>query len=136
HPLAPTKTNLGPLAPTLAYRVRTDRDSFPVLDWHGTSPLTADGLIVASGERYGGTIERAIAFLREALAADTRPHEELRRDAAALDISYTTLRRAKEELNVESVQIRELGRSCWHWRLPLAPTPEEEQAALLQRLSG
>jgi putative DNA primase/helicase len=136
HLLAATKNNLGPLAPTLAYRVQTDPDGYPVIDWLGTSPLLAEEMIIPNGNRYGGTIHRAIAFLQESLADDTRPQPELRREAAALDISFRTLERAKAKLNVQSVLIRENARTTMHWRLPLAPTAEEEQAMLLQRLSN
>jgi hypothetical protein len=136
HLLAATKNNLGPLPPTLAYRVRTDADDNPVLDWQGTSPLLADELIGPTGPRGGATIHRAMAFLQEALADDIRPQAELRREAAALDIAYRTLERAKLDLHVESVQIREHGHTRWFWRLPLAPTFEEEQAMLLRKLSA
>jgi hypothetical protein len=135
HLLAATKNNLGPLAATLAYRVVADPDSYPVLDWVGTSALLADELIGPTGHTFDAAIHRAIAFLQESLGEDTRPQPELRREAAALDISFRTLERAKAKLSIESVQIRENGRTTWHWRLPLAPTDEEEQAKLLKRLS-
>ncbi len=134
--LAASKNNLGPLPPTLAYRVLTDTDGYSVVDWVGASPLLAEELIGPNGHSFGGTVHRALAFLQEALAADIRPQAELRREAAALDIAYRTLERAKLDLKVESVQIYENGRNHWFWRLPLAPTPEEEQAQLLKRLSG
>jgi hypothetical protein len=131
---AANKNNLGPLAPTLAYRVRTSPEGLPVIEWDGVRPITAEQLVLESCGRFGDTVERAVAFLQEALGSELRPSNEIFEEAAAQDISRRTLRRAKDHLHVASAQIREHGRNAWYWRIPAAPTPEEECALLLQEL--
>jgi hypothetical protein len=133
---AANKHNLGPGAPTLAYRVRANPEGIPVIDWQGVSPITVDDIVLNSGARFGDTIERAVLFLQEALADGDHPADEIRRQAADLGISLRTLERAKAQLHVKSCQVREHGRTVWHWRIPLGATPEEEMAALLKRLQA
>src|SRR5207249_4802043 len=93
HLLAATKNNLGPLAPTLAYRVGQNAEGLPVLEWLGTSASAANDLVLPTGRRFGESVDRAIEFLKEALYAATRPQAMVRAEAAVQGISRRTLDR-------------------------------------------
>jgi hypothetical protein len=62
----------------------------------------------------------------------------LRQAAREAGFSYTTLKRAKTDLDIEAEQKWIDGRNCWFWRLPdsLCPEPlswpEQHQRALAQ----
>jgi hypothetical protein len=133
--LACTKNNEAPKPPTLAYRIRTDARAWPIIEWCGPVAVTADDVVMVDGERFATTLPRAVAFLQETLADGPHPRGEIIREARAMDISTRTLERAKAELRLASHAVYENGHNVWYWRIPLAPTPEEECALLIQELN-
>ena len=73
---------------------------------------------VASPEKAQQKTEREEAkeFLREALANGARPSKDVQREAAQLDISRTTLKRAGREIGIER---KKLGmKEGWAMKLP------------------
>jgi hypothetical protein len=129
--LAATKCNLGEPAPTLAYRVQAGAAGLPVIEWLGGSPLTANDLVLSDGRRYGGSVERAMVFLQEALHGATRPLSVLRDEARSLGISWGTLDRARKRLGIEAAQYREDGRNVWYWGLTGEEAAEAERARFI-----
>lgn len=115
--LAMTKTNLGPVAQSVGFRMAGVGDAARI-EWCGPVDLSADELC---GAQMSGVAmrprERAAAFLREALASGPRPVSELEKLAAERGLSINTLRRAKDELRVKSEQRREGDLSAWYWVL-------------------
>ncbi|MCI0702876.1 MAG: AAA family ATPase [Planctomycetia bacterium] len=134
--LAMTKTNVGPLARSLGFRLSTS-ETGPALQWVGRVDLTADELCgsSASQEIARRPRERAAEFLRLELANGPRAVVELEQLAAERGIGWRTIVRAKEELTIKSEQRHEGGLPVWYWRdtsvklintRDLAPLPELE----------
>jgi hypothetical protein len=65
-------------------------------------------------------IERAVIFLRELLAGGPLLSNEVRVRAEAAGLSWSTIRRAKDQLGVEAVRESEGGSGYgrWRWVLP------------------
>jgi len=117
--LACTKSNLAEKPKSLAYRLVGDEqhDCARVV-WDGPSDLTADALLNPPRESKR---DDAGQFLEDLLADGPVPTSEIKRHAAAEDISERTLKRAKQELGVEAVRegkSGEIGGGLWYWRLP------------------
>jgi hypothetical protein len=118
HALAATKNNLGPLAPTLAYRIASDPAGSPVIDWVDPLPLGADALAGAAARPgRGEALGEAMAFLRDVLRLGPATRETVLRQSRALNLSDRTVKRAKIELGVLSKQRREEDRNVWYWSL-------------------
>jgi hypothetical protein len=83
-------------------------------------PLDADGLLQEVGRAKAGKCSRedAIAWLRDELADGRKPASGVRIDAKKEGISYSTLRRAFDELGGKSTQLVEGVPSMWMWELP------------------
>ncbi len=112
---APTKSNLGPPMPALAYRIEATDDVARVV-WDGTSELTAETLLVQTSaeERSQGATARE--FILELLADGPQEGAAVEKRAGELDIKHSTLWRAKRDLKVIS---RKSGFSAgWVWELP------------------
>lgn len=121
--LLPVKSNVGPLAPGIAYRlvpaqtskgiagVRVEWDSEPV-------KITANEAIYAAAEdaRGGGQKREAEEFLEAYLEAQPMPVEKVQAAAKANGISERTLDRAKKSLRI--VSEKDEFRGGWRWRLP------------------
>ncbi len=117
--LAPIKSNLGPRAPTLGYRVVAP-DGVPVIKWQaGEGGLGADELLAIEPPRQGERRRDAAQVLRHELAGGPRSGREVEAAATAAGIAASTLRRAADELGV----VRRPGgyQEPWQWELP--PTP-------------
>jgi hypothetical protein len=110
--LGALKTNLAPLAPSLAYRLVVAKHATHV-EWAGVSPRTATEILASPQHGQGSALERAERYLTETLSKG----EALMRDIEALarkhGIAGPTLQRAKRALGVQS-QRRE---DQWWWRL-------------------
>jgi hypothetical protein len=115
--LACTKNNLVAFPSALGFRIVTTSDGWPRLAWTGPVERTADQLVQAASPR-GEAIPRALLFLQQELAGGERERQALIERAAAEEISFRTLERAKAELGVVSQQWREQGRNVWYWNLP------------------
>ena len=118
--LAMTKSNLGPPAPSLGFRLPA-AESGAALRWTGPVDLTADELCGAQAATVSRRPrERAAAFLTDALASGPRPVAELEALAAEKGLSWKTVVRAKDEMRVRAEQERDGVRSRWVWRHPAA----------------
>lgn len=115
--LAVTKSNLAPLAPSIAYRI-VDCNGAGRIAWEGASTLTAAQLLSApttSEER--GALDEAKAVLGDLLHFGPVPSKDVQRHGRDAGISDATLGRAKDALGVRS--IRPAGfTGPWSWELP------------------
>jgi hypothetical protein len=68
-----------------------------------------------AGRKQKKQIDEALEWLPLALARGARPARELFREAEELGIGSTSLRRAKDKLNVISSQWKD----GWWWTLPM-----------------
>ncbi len=115
--LLQVKSNLGPLALPLSYKI----DHAGNFLWTGPSSLTPQE-ILATRPTGAGRPERKFAgeWLRQYLQQGSRTQGTVEREAAREGLNITTLRRAKFDLGVSSAKSGTDG--CWYWALP----PEEE----------
>lgn len=140
--LAVTKSNLAPLASSLAYRI-VDRDGAGSIAWEGASSLTAAQLLsmpTSSEER--SALDEAKVVLRDLLGNGPIPSKDVQRQARDAGISDATLRRAKDALGVRS--IRDGFGGPWSWALshvdahesPYMLTPEDEHLRASMSIYG
>ena len=120
--LAVSKSNLAAKPPSLAYRlVGDDLYGAARITWQGASDHTADDLLDRPVDRPAPKRDQAEDFLRQALAVDARPVAWLQKAAKGKGISWDTVKRAKEALEVIVDRRGEEGRrggGAWWWRLP------------------
>ena len=118
--LAMTKTNLGPPAASLGFRLTAGAgEGGAALRWTGPVDLTADELCGAQAATASRRPrERAAAFLTAALAGGPRPVAELEALAAARGLCWKTVERARHTLGVITQQVRTQDAHGWLWRLP------------------
>jgi hypothetical protein len=127
--LAQVKSNLGPIQPSLAYRIETrtiDGLDEPVARMHelGYSRYTGEELLALNEPAVRLKRDEAREYLRAQLANGVKPVSELCSGASELGISTTTLNRAKRDLGVESVKLGFVG---WGWELA-EPDPASADA--------
>jgi hypothetical protein len=127
--LAQTKNNYCPKRASLVYTLPRDG---PRIEWHGTSTLTADDLVL---RRPRVKRRRARDFLRMFLAAGPRLSADVWRAVAKERIAKNTLTRAKEELQIRHERICSKGVRMDFWMLPgqmvpagLSDTPDADEA--------
>ena len=121
--LAVVKTNLADLPPSLSWRIHSNADGLPVVEWLGHVTVTADEL--NAGPDKDRPRERAIAWLREQLASGPRRPAELLAAAASAGISQRTLHRAKHDLGVVSHRLfGSKGVAAWYWNDATATQPK------------
>lgn len=114
--LVQTKSNLGPLAPSLLFEP-VDANGVPQIEWRGECDYEAEDLLGAS-ERSEGKLDEAVAFLSELLARGPVQQGEVRQQVVARGLAYRTVERAKELLG--AISRREgfgPGSRCY-WQLP------------------
>jgi hypothetical protein len=116
--LAQTKTNIGPPAPTLGFRLVPNAAGVPAVEWVGPVDLTADELCATVEPVSKRPRERAIEWLRNELAGGPRKAAELIAAAAKAGIAEKTLLRAKKDLDIRSEQVGKAGSTEWLWSDP------------------
>jgi hypothetical protein len=119
--LAQIKNNLAPPQPSLAYELVTQANGPVQLVWRGISPWTADQLLGARGLTQR---ERARIFLAALLEAGPRTSEDIWNSARSQHLSERTLRRARRDLNAQSVRVWAGDRPVNYWLLPGQKLPE------------
>ena len=120
--LASLKTNLGPMPPSLAFRLVVDpgRDH-PHVAWDGVSAHDARSLfaVPAAGNRPSATDE-AEDVLRVILEDEPLPASEAQRLAGEAGVAERTLDRARRLLGVTARKVGKPGEAgqYWEWSLP------------------
>jgi hypothetical protein len=111
--LLQVKSNLGPLAPALAYKI----DNAGNFSWTGISKLTREEML-ADRPTGAGLPKRRFAgeWLREYLQAGSQSQYNIEIAAEREGVCISTLRRAKFDLGVRSAKDGVKG--VWYWTLP------------------
>lgn len=126
--MARVKNNLAAPVPSLAYMVVGDEDfDVPRIEWVGPVTLDADALLRGhDGRRDAPAREEAEHFLREVLADGPVPSKDVKADAKAAGLSWSTVKRAKQRLKIRPGRITDKdGKTIrWDWQLP-DPFPED-----------
>jgi hypothetical protein len=130
--LAHIKCNVGPLAPSLLFRVAPillpAADGNPEtetsrLDPIGESNHNGRSLLAVANEDERSAVDEAVAFLEAELGVGVRrPAADLQREAHRIGITDSTLRRARKRLGVETAKA-DFNRG-WEWWVPKAPTTQ------------
>jgi hypothetical protein len=113
--LAMTKSNLGRLAPTLAYRIE-ERAGVPYIVWQGESHHTVATLLATVGGEEGGALADARDFLLGELNAGPKAARDINPAAKEVGITKATLRRASKSLRV--IASKDGFQGQWLWSLP------------------
>jgi putative DNA primase/helicase len=134
--LAGVKNNLGPTAPTLAFKIAGQP---PVTAWEKepVEGMDADSLLQPDTKHGRDTkLREAEAFLRRYLADGSKAADDIKAAATSEGISERTLERAAKELKIDKAKTHEY-RGRWHWMLPAAATkaakshqPDDQEAEL------
>jgi AAA domain-containing protein len=127
----PVKNNLAPLGQGLAFRLDQrlvgDPDRAIVASsvvWESEPvAISADQALQANDAQVGGQVSPGVEaedFLVDLLGSNSVPVADIKRDAAAAGIAWTTVRRAKNRLKVivERKSHGFGGKGEWLWRLP------------------
>ena len=117
--LVQTKSNLGPLAPSLGYRLLP---SGPAFQWTGPSRLTPDDL-QADRPIGAGLPQRKLAaeWLRQHLGDGPQTQGTIERAALRDGVCMITVRRAKFDIGATSNKSSFDG--AWYWELPQDQSP-------------
>ncbi len=109
--LAPVKSNLTALSPTLVFTVEDNRMFF-----EGTSELSADDLLESAKTEYKQSkLEAAKEFLTGLFSHGTDiPAEKIYTFMRFQEVSKRTVDSAKKELGIKSVKTKD----CWLWQWP------------------
>lgn len=119
--LAPVRSSLAKLPPSLAYQITAGDDGLPVLNWLGTSPCPADELLTNTAGR--GPRDEAALLLEQLLAAGPRPVKEIWAAAQQAGLSTRTLQRAKRDLGIQCRRAFECSQPVSYWLLPAQDLP-------------
>jgi hypothetical protein len=129
--LAVSKSNLGPIPPSLSYRI-VQASAASMIEWVGIADSTANDLLVAQGSEAEPAGARADAegFLQDLLAEGPVAAKDAHRQARDVGISSRTLARARVSLGVKTSKHggRFGGDPGWYWELPApedAKPPED-----------
>ena len=126
--LAQSKTNLGPLVPSLRYRLEGQENGHARVAWEGVSAHTAESLNAqGSTQEERSELHDAEEFLLEVLADGPLLYSALIKLARNAGIAERTLKRAKASLHVESKKARTQD-GQWTWHLPTTPKPAAKDA--------
>ena len=107
------KSNLGPLAPALSYRI----DDSGIFDWTGLSKLTQEEMLADRPTGAGLPLRKFVGeWLREYLQNGSQTQGTVEIAAGREGVSIATLRRAKFDLGVRS--IKDGVKGVWYWSLP------------------
>jgi hypothetical protein len=120
--LAVTKSNVGAIPPSMAYRlVADDALGVAAVAWEGPTDHQADDLLAGAADRPAPKRELAEQILRELLAEGPRRRSEIEAAAEQEGVSWRTMETAKATLGVYDEQRPEPGKRgrgpSW-WRLP------------------
>ena len=97
------KSNLGPEPKPLGYRITSNENGIPVVEWTGILDVDPEDLLNPPRfSREAEKLDSAKEFIEQQLADGPRPTVELEQRAKEAGISIRTLSRARGELKVES----------------------------------
>jgi hypothetical protein len=108
------KSNVGRLGRALGYAI----DSQGCFTWTGESGITSADLLAAPAGPGDHKLAEATQWLTELLRPGEREQKEVRELAEAAGITYATLRRAKNALQVHSGKPEGTMKGHWIWSLP------------------
>lgn len=126
--LAQSKTNLGPMASSLRYRLEGQENGHARVAWEGVSAHTADTLNAQGGnEEERSELREAEEFLLDFLSEGPELYQAIIKAARAMGISERTLKRAKASLQIDSEKASTQPHGQWKWYAP-GQSPKQKAA--------
>ncbi len=124
--ILPMKNNLGNDSMGMAYQIETAENGAPVVMWE-PEPVDIDINVVLSGESDDYRSERndAIDWLESELSGGPVSSVDLQKKAKAAGHSWSTVKRAKKDLNVKAIKTGM--KSGWEWCHPGDLPAEHEE---------
>ena len=107
--LAPVKSNLAAPACSLAFTLEQANNGAVRVDWQGETYLTAEDHLAGPEDEFS-SLEEAQGFLIELLVNGPVAYKEVEASAKQAGVNMRTVKRAKRELGVLSVAVREEGK--------------------------
>jgi hypothetical protein len=123
--LAQVRNSLAGSQPSLVYRLTTEGGNLPTVEWLGTSPLSADELLVGSAQQKDNRGDQAAAFLGQFLAGGPRTCQDIWAAAKKAGLCDRTVQRAKKRLRIRSHRVYIEGRPVSYWLLEGQELPAE-----------
>ena len=117
--IAQGKNNLAPEGKTIGFELNPDTG----FRWTGVLEMTIDELLSGKMPERDTTYDRAVDFLKAALADGRRLAAELYEKAAEQDISEKTLRNAKKALGIAAAK----DGKRWYWAIPVEQLEVEDE---------
>jgi hypothetical protein len=129
--IAPVKCNIGPMPPSLAFRLQGQAGSDHAMVKWDREPcyLTADEILLAPPNQSAKLNTATEQWLLVRLVAGPRLVTELEAEAEKADHAWRTVQRAKRALQVSSQRVGFGKESAVYWLLPgqeLPPSPTAE----------
>jgi hypothetical protein len=126
--LAPVRSSLARLPPSLAFRITAAEGEPPTVDWLGTSVHGASDLLVGAVHAGHRERDRAADFLEQFLADGPRTSQETWKACRRAGFSDRTVTRARAVLNIKVRQVHREDRTItWcmleHQKLPPTGDP-------------
>jgi hypothetical protein len=124
--LASSKSNLGPIPPSLAYRLVNCENDAARVDWEGVSYHTAQTITDQPQDEEGRTaLDEAVDFLRDRLANGRTLSTAVQKSAREAGLAWDTVRRAQRKLRIVPKKAQEQD-GQWTWALPdeVVETPD------------
>ncbi|MCI0464974.1 MAG: AAA family ATPase [Gemmataceae bacterium] len=115
--LAQVRNSLGKPQPSLLYRLDAADGELPVVEWLGTTPVSANELLAGALRQEGGPRDQAAAFLEQFLAGGPRMVRDIWEAAQKVGLSARTVNRAKKGLGIRSRRITTNGQAASYWLL-------------------
>ncbi len=119
--IAMVKSNLAAPAPSLSFTLEEAPNGAVRVRWLGETDLAAEDLLSTPRDEDSSALGQAREFLMDQLLSGPVPYREVAAAAERAGITMRTIKRAKQELGVESHREGEAGRQGggrWIWSLP------------------
>ncbi|MBM3981634.1 MAG: AAA family ATPase [Planctomycetes bacterium] len=128
--LTQSKTNIGPVGPSLGFRLARGAGGESVVEWAGPVDVSADELFGSSVAQSAGARARGRAgdWLKQFLAGGARRAAEVADAARAAGIPARTLDRAKALAGARSQQRATPNGSEWWWFDPAVERARQREA--------
>jgi hypothetical protein len=115
--LCHTKSNLGPLAPSLLFEPVSTPEGIVRIEWRGESDYGTEDLL-SPPQPNEGRLAKAMRFLSELLAKAPVPQHVIKLKAIQAGLAYRTVERAKESLGITSERRGWGPGSTCYWAMP------------------
>jgi hypothetical protein len=117
--MAHLKNNDAPRAPSLTYRIVAHGSGFPIVEWLGESPHTADQLLAFAGRKPAlpGARDRARDFLFAFLDEGPKTTLEIWPAATRIGLSKRTLQHVSRKMKIRAETVWNGTRTVTYWLL-------------------